>query len=1783
MPSSRQKILNLLLAEKAIYSRDISPIIPDLSRLLDYFEPPSNNSLLELNSGKYKNLIDDRYKSIAIKLSNNLELDQIIAMWNLINYKKTNSGFTVDSDQTILEYATQFYYQERLATIDLLTALFRFRTDSTCFIANEIDQICIDIMNKDGNHRLQQKALSTFTALVNKTMPLKVQLASESAAEWCIQNLREQKALLELQIMLYYTEYPTAVESQNVLKSLLSVKIGFMQVNRPFFDKTGNALFQEICDLCSILMTEVLNFEILFERITPSSSDSSKLETIFDDSTILQSLDNEIWTSFDDYHSNGDDPVPSSVLAIAWASYTQLVSILLSHRCPAQYTDFFEQIAQSYAESRTPQRLFQFGYSDAKALDYLIRSLLDAVQRAFPIYFEDFTSLIESLISSPVSAKAGFEYLNAMSTFADFARESDYQQSFEQKGGTTIWTWKGTCLIKGAPFINLIPRIGTEAYEMGSNVVLLSYSYSAWHLVLSYLDSFLHASQSDIHGLNSHFGTIKTTHSILKIVNRILQFGDEETVLDLLQVLTDNAPREQYFGTSPATILSGFVGEILNRCCSPGKVHLELITECLNTMKFLLRYHPDTIWSRLRVQRLLPQYSISSAGQYGYIQQYVLPNESSLGTYYSTIAFLELVKELVIVSEALTVNGSDKQSGSNEFHSLQELIWVKSDILYSCITFIIRDVFPVYASWRYVHIHQKFQIGLIILTILNNIMNDTTWYFEQIDESHKEKSEKKVSLVQKLVIEYFVSTANIYQILPLLDIVAYGNSTPLGYHVSGRRREAITIEYSITEGLKLLKNFFVLLMQTDVPISTLESTLLDRTVQLPNGKTTEFVHIIASYIDYQSDDNFALLATETLTLLCRLSSRAGRQPTSFMGYFGADAFSLVSSFVELAKSRRNPNSKTTELVQMSIYSFVTALIESQPALAAMFLNGYDSEILPKKISDKEQSKDSINESSILTPVVSTILNWKTHLDSRTTVLASAINLLGSIWESAREHIATINKLRVKADLWKCLSDILLYETEELNDENCTALCYLKLSQAHIIRLFAIEAYHMVCNSKKIGATDSKSLILQTLKKTLVTKDVPFGQEQLIYNPALTRQIQDLCEKVNPPVSIEHYRRIAWNGMFDSERIAGNDFMYNQMVWVQKTYSIMDFKTVDICILIGELLMKVNVNWSLTDVQMTIVKNSRFAVTLMTSNIWNESKEGHLTKDELLKLINVNVKNLKKTNSQKYIFQQQKVELSCTLVFLITRWIDVIKAEIDSSHHRNNILDLLTELEKSLAVSELPLGPIGTFSEYEYHLHVLSSILILCQALAKKPTQDVQMKNRIDHIYSLLLPTVCQGLYFIFTGPSPSNQQSVNLALSLLFELTRKGSGASISVWLPVLQRFNTFSLFLNYFESWNYQLDDKLPIQVLEILLSFASHSRAALPLYTCGIIATFCNNPYSSLLSEGKVEGYSKSEENPVHRIWCLMLAIASELLSFLATEIEFVESICGFLRFYQPQIAISLQTDSEITIASLQETENVAKLFYTLCASYDDRRRKLTLEQEHQLPEYCLLLEFQESALRLLVTYVFLFKNPQSQSYKFRPVTRQERTDSLVDVKDKPVTPNTRSNYLSAAQCTTKLKAKMDNMMFSITRHCIAILRISSKSEASLMGTGLSPLLFNPSLSQGEMGASFGTLFDLLRYIIQLLRQSYESSPNQPGTTKITSLIYFCEGTLTLLSAQLKQLELEDAEVINDLRQEFDSTIIELSQLFQETSQSWKSPVVIDAKDYMMVLKSLVNTIYD
>ncbi|KAJ3286954.1 hypothetical protein HK104_008803 [Borealophlyctis nickersoniae] len=1473
------------------------------------------------------------------------------------------------------------------------------------------------------------------------------------------------------------------------------------------------------------------------------------------------------------------------------------------------------------------------------------RSLLDSASRHYPLEASQLLNLLRSLIGDEQTAKYVFQYTKSLKSFPDYCRARDYMDT--EQLNVVEWVGKGG-LVHGAKQLPFHPPPGTRGQTVGTEGVILKFKYSGWHLFLSLVDSFLHqwGSGGD-GGILAVTGTQEIVTQHLNLVNSILKEADEELFHAFMYHL-DEYPGgyPPTFGSDMSERLVAIISLLLNRCCSFPQPPTELLTSCLSCLSLLLRHFPDHVWKHLRAQTLFPRHSpVTATGQYmsgSYMEQTLLPAERAAGRYPTTLAYLDLLHELVNNAQILEprthmlsegdrelepgfweaqrspaamaafearIGGAQKRRELEErltaYAKGRELALIKSEVLYSSIVYVHREIFPTYNLWRYVRVADKMAIGHKILQIFNSVTRDSSW--THLDPPPEGQRLIDFSLLQEYLYRSYLEEGSLYQITPLLDIIALGKEEPEKLVRMHRQPEARAVEGSIKEALTFLQRLLLWAKVNRGAITLLEHVLLDHTARTkgPNGPV-ELVHVIGSYIKYEFNVSLPLLSTQVLTLLCMIAADWDPRPPSLIGYFGAEARGIVNAFVQHLSTDFIRNENLTEL-QTSIFNFVATVVKTQPGLAAMFLT-----------TDEAQGHKGRSVLSVLLDMLKHSDTWQYLVMKKPTVLPAGMGLLDTLWQSAPDYPGVLNNFRSNPDFWGAFASILEYRIDsDIEDADMQSVlpCCLQQVQAHILRILALEVYFAKTSATvldgqsqgqgPVSRLDSK--ILNVFKRLVSKSMALFLGKSLPFDASRTIDMKEAAAAINPPVDMASYRVLTWDDALGTGRRYGSNYIYDFDLLVRKfDRSLRESSDQEQYLALFQSVRLVNLNWSETDAHIVLVRSWSCCIKIATHRLndllWSAGLAGTQERIKYLEgLVEKLGEALKAATGEEDIVIKYRFDLCSLLEFLVGKLAAAMKLSPGISTNLERLRNVIPLLRDAMEIAQYPLGPVGQFSCYEFHKPLLNTSLVTIRAMHTRRNSASASNPEIEKEWSACssacrgyLPTVCKGLANLLAGlvtdSFQGDQQEVATLISILSELVRPDFGIQPSHWLLEMERHEIIPLILAVF-SKSVSVTTETPsyaIEALNLLLVLAATPMAAERLATRGLLVCFCNNSLSPPLMNGEVEPYEGLDRNPWHRVWCLMVAIVSNVLQHLGNSRNFLQEVTGFIRLYQNQIARAISVrEGALSIGRTEEMIQITSLFWVLenWAEGWERESKADPQQVDE-PVWSVLTHYQGYALRILNDFVYLFNSqndlesrifatPKEERETGRGETETDRDSAAEDGREDP------------SRRRLVVRGVVEGRMLVIIRNVVSFLRISTGSGTILNTQNrnewdLDNRVFVPSMrSPGEDGPTMGSLFDLLRHMAGIIKKLSDASAsagrskgkgpadqpppaqqaNMPGCSAKNAVL-IAETGLVLAASQLALYNAcgELATADNDVVGEMLSTLRDLDALLRDATQKDK-----------------------
>jgi hypothetical protein len=631
-------------------------------------------------------------------------------------------------------------------------------------------------------------------------------------------------------------------------------------------------------------------------------------------------------------------------------------------------------------------------------------------------------------------------------------------------------------------------------------------------------------------------------------------------------------------------------------------------------------------------------------------------------------------------------------------------------------------------------------------------------------------------------------------------------------------------------------------------------------------------------------------------------------------------------------------------------------------------------------------------------------------------------------------------------------------------------------------------------------------------------------------------------------------------------------VFNVNVFIQK-YSNCTFEDDESLEVYNDIIRSfamVNVDWSRTDSYMMLVGSYSFAVRLMVSAIWGVCREQKLECLDLTQVFDLMLEisdMLTKPSESSFVQLSYKTELANMISHIASCWIPIARTDLKADAISSKLIELLNALEPIFSAN-LFLGDNEVWTNASF-IHIFECLLVVFEALGKVQDssniirKNAALKNKLDMILKTVFPAICKTLYFLLSDPKPENERDRSIILGCLFQLCRMDDLVPIHVWNSSIEKFQTIPLLLTMFSTWAVNqaniLDCSFPEQIIEVLLCFATRPVSAEQLVSNGVIACFSNNFLTPQLMEGNLESYNNQGRSQLHRIWCLKLAVVSQLLRLFGNNVEFFEQSIGFARLYEKQRSSGSNANKRqsLSLGNLEELERLTEMFYEL-------GRNIQIHSGMAEIHWVWMSDFQDNCLRLLSMYGFLFKSPLELLSRFKALPQEQKGFGV---------------KLDRESCTF-----VEIKMITITRNILSFLRLSTQVNL-LLSADLSvntvpnvSLILQPTMgSFGDQIASFGTMFDIIRHFVQKFRKGF-------GRAKygMADSVLIVETGLAIVAVQIILLNYCDADfadVQKELVNEYFETLKDFDALTSEPNQD--NEILAGCKEFLTFLANLETRI--
>ncbi|KAI8374397.1 nucleoporin subcomplex protein binding to Pom34-domain-containing protein [Radiomyces spectabilis] len=1269
------------------------------------FTEPSSNARSKVTSGTvtisgHTIKLDKDEQDLVVTLSDLLKLNEVqtACLWEayrnqLSDPPSTGAGHgKLVDDEGLIMAMIEFYYQDRLSLLRCISSLLRISYTEDHIYRHIAKDTIANLQNetKDGLDFIQ-RIFNQQKELVRQSVPSNFYSQTLLATIWANQNLREQKALLEIVFLNYLTQACPAERIVSFIQEFEASNFGMDQVVAYLLDKEGDLLRHQVSHLCILVTLAVMNIAnfTLDAGLPQTPSEKLLVESpaavtqinriaaylgeqkqhapfLFAWSYVLSFINTHMpeteWPpafadvkkvidgeqdvlstdmlisrpsarAFSAGESSGEQRTVSIVQtpdvyrayagrAIKLGIFEYLTTILNSDVCSQDdmnsygYRCMIRDLLKAFFSVSRPCFLPPEAYDSLVTCTCQLYdgqselcgtfwcedfdneesgSLLSTAKGRFPVNFTDLLRMLSSLSGAKdgsdigkFSSEAVFKYLCTIPTMTVMVKDSAIIQ-LESNGDATVAMLEQALRVTGEfeNIAGLVLPAQTKGLLLSTpdeqRVIQWRAEYSGWHLLMSVLASFIHqrriVSSIDIEDFDDQLGgqKLEVVDTILQLIQRVLE-NNPTLSAPLVQHIEETCRANATVQTNGPPVLITLLCSILTHCSTLAACPVPTITATLQCLTALLPYYRNEIWVYLQSAPILPRpntshhlaarfstaYSISTDPS-SQIQHLVSKVEHKTGRYSLLIAFLDLVTALVRDVQRNWWIHQPVERNLGDFSPNRQY---QVETLYFCLYYLMLDVFPCYANWRYKKLSERFIIGAKVLRILIEVAQ----YFREFETGDRHLT---LGGLRDGIMSNFLYEGGAYHINPLLDTISDGATMANKLYQAGQLKEAVGAE-KLTEltfvFVKLLLQRRVEMIQngSELHESALERLLLERTT---GTNSPDFLLRVAKHIHYRHQIKLPILATNVITLLCRTIT-AWKVTPDFVQYLGGtdQAHDIIRAYLTLAK-----DPSQNERLLTCIWQMITLLLETQPSLAILFLECGDY-ILPSpksavKLLQEQHLKQSndttgtqpMNESAVRA-AVDILGEWQTLSVEKPTVLSNVLRFLATFWQTAFDHYALVQRARSDNALWHALEQILLnpnnvpvpqptdpitfhkrqsivgehsdtmYEPSVSDqDAKVRRLCCLHVSKALALRIIAFEL-HLTSGLDTASRQASPSKVSERLPaglKNLLTK---LGEPSKLaalrssyiensYQPILVSAVQQNAESLVGLIGISDTSRL----------------------------------------------------------------------------------------------------------------------------------------------------------------------------------------------------------------------------------------------------------------------------------------------------------------------------------------------------------------------------------------------------------------------------------------------------------------------------------------------------------------------------------------------------------------------------------------------------------------------------------------------------------------------------------
>lgn len=930
-----------------------------------------------------------------------------------------------------------------------------------------------------------------------------------------------------------------------------------------------------------------------------------------------------------------------------------------------------------------------------------------------------------------------------------------------------------------------------------------------------------------------------------------------------------------------------------------------MICAAYRLLQVLLPLQPNEVWQRVRSSNVL----IGSPGTIPLLASYaslrsadretfsvLLADEVQRGRFPGTIALLDLVGGLV--HELQTAVYADAT----------ELLAIKSQVLVRTVQWIADAIWPEYQHWTYAAPREQLEIGRRCVRIITALVEDPC----------AASGEPGLQPLAAYVDALLISACTPMRLRPLLTAIGSGHTAVGALYRAGHASDARLAE-EVTEAYLHLSTLLLVRHRVHGTSPHPLATLFFQHTQVDGGAPgvrRELAGAVLQYIWSPMPPSVAIAAAYLATAVCG-SVRRADAPVSFAGSLGSthELDSAVKSLHGVLE-----NTYGDEGLRVAVWRLLSALADSQPALATLLLTG-------------GHRGEQANGTTALQLAVETAGVWSELWEIAPALLDAVVQFLGVAWGHAYEHPAVFAPLQSDAALWDALGALLARSTEpvpptpaseaaldapDASDAVCT-YAHRVMAQARTLRLFQLTV------TQKGAAEGTRVLrgLVRDAPQFARTLCTALASE--VEAPAA---LEEHLAALVPGVPLAPLRRPPHYDDFDVSRTFGDAYVFVRDAYLLKLAGVVPEDDVrhDAAVLITSASLA----WSMVDAQAARAAAWTDCLASSASRL-DESAVKPCT-DAALGLARQAADVPQDTPPAALV-----ARLRLLSVLLAAGWARSSPASFPA------MAALLASLLEH---------PAYAASERNELSAPLAELMLVTCAASRRTALDASglasMAVVTQRTVHALAHVVAAAPHY---APSSADAHAASLELEVLGAALQHAIHLprSAAVWAEPLRETRLVDGLVALVtkapravseEAWG--VGHVLYLAPLLQLCATLAAERASCELLAQnGMVYALCSNALSAELEQGGLSAtLSTGDANPLHLHWLLSLQIVTSLVASLtdahaAVGSQFVESDAdAFVQLYAPQLRRTLrfappQPPLALDPAQLHEVRAVLRLF--------------------------------------------------------------------------------------------------------------------------------------------------------------------------------------------------------------------------------------------------------------